>query len=377
MVDTITLESPNLASDDAEWLRYRLKTFETRIEGEITREITRDQLLGSFDSRLSIMLLDHRMERPKDSLVPVEVSCPPFLKVELSLPKWEHGFNGIAIPYDPFKTLSKVHAFLCDTLSVRLHDISLWKVVRVDWAANFLMPQQQIFDVHEYLEKFGHYPRRKSQPMGQSGIYWYGDPFFKCYHKGLEQYKHDRKRLKRRFGSDWWNSYLQVVDNTLRMECSIGKNRLAKIHPANEHTGKHRPPLVSSLDLEAVRAEFSRVLCVLFPEAKSTMEIVSVSSDVRLRLDQLCTKRGESGRLFGFYMELCLYGEKQVRSRYSPASFRRNRADLVGYGVSWKCSDLSISLMDTKKPVFSFRYESAPVFSCPADAFAYAERFAA
>lgn len=156
---------------------------------------------------------------------------PPYIEIELSLPKYAYGINGLW----GFNTISEVleKKLLPDILrhykipnELDFPPFQLWAVKRVDFSMNYHIGDNRVFHILEALKNIPMVGSNTapSYHAGES-IYWTGAGYIlKFYHKGKEQKAHkDLNRLKKNWGyrDIRFRAYSKWVKDTLRVELGL------------------------------------------------------------------------------------------------------------------------------------------------------------
>ncbi|MFO6418586.1 phage/plasmid replication protein, II/X family [Hylemonella sp. W303a] len=320
--------------------------------GERVWEVTRTNLLGSFDSRIMVKPMYEDCIKSKSGK-PEWHPCTPYLVIECSIAKILNGHNVYGGLNDLSDASKRLRDLLQHLLGVPLPDTKHWTVQRVDWAENFHLSYQA---VQEFFEGIHHiaFPRRKMQKYGNEAVFIPGTTTtIKLYHKGPEFGKHDRKRLyvvmrslyqqnrPRHAPEQWAQSQAsrkvaalqRLANNRLRAEVEIHAEKL-------DYDFGHRPKVheVSAAYLHEV---FDKEISRLLREGKDATQIVRTSLAVRDRLEAHYSPE-LAGLLHGFWFNLATHGEEDTRKRNSRPTFYRRRKQLVDAGVSWLTTDVQL-----------------------------------
>jgi len=320
--------------------------------GEVVWEITRTNLLGSFDSR--IMVKPMYEDCTQDGAGRLQWHpCTPYLVIECSIPKALHGQNVYGVIEDLGIAAERLRELLQRLLAVPLPHSSTWRVQRVDWAENFRLPYQA---VQEFFEGIHHiaFPRRKMQKYGIQSVFVPGTTTtVKLYHKGPEFEKNDRKRLfvvlrslfnqnrPRHAPKDWADqrarrhvSALQRLANgRLRAEVEIHAEKL-------DYDFGHKPT-VAEITPAYLHEVFDKEIARLLREGKGASDVVRTSLAVRDRLDAFYSPE-LAGLLHSFWYGMAMHGEDDMKKRATRATFYRRRKQLVDAGVSWLGTDMQL-----------------------------------
>lgn len=366
-IDTVKLKSPSIEMSIADKIEAQC-TLRSGIDlssGRILYEITTGDLLGSWDSRISVKVMRDEYEsrgRGTLQLVP----CEPYLLIEASVHKIFMGHNIYGGPTNFLKAAREFVYLIGDLFDVGDHlpFPDLWEVRRVDWAEMFCLPY---VGIQEFFEGMGtcNFPRRKAQKYGREAVYFPGTfCTLKLYHKGGDFQVHDAKRLKsffmnyrtQQFPQDEmaavnarWSkrkvhALQRLANNRLRAECEIHADKL-------DYDFGHKP-LVSEVTEEYLRSVYDKEMKKLMHEGKSDMETVRESRAVKNRLVNIYGERLGTD-LFGFFMQLAGFGEDVVKLDYFPvrkSTYYRKRRRLEDAGVSWLGSNVHVIANDGVLP---------------------------
>lgn len=364
-IDTLKLKSPSIDHSLARLIESQciLRSGKDLSTGEILYEITTGDLLGSWDSRVSVKVMREEHEsrgRGKIELVP----CDPYLLLEGSVHKIFFGHNIYGGPTDFLRTARDFVCLIEDLLGVDLPLADWWQVRRVDWAEMFRLP---FVGIQEFFEGMStsNFPRRKAQKYGMHSIYFPGTHCtLKLYHKGPDFLAHDSKRLNfffkdyrfQKFPQDemcapnakWVKRKIQALqrlaNNRLRVEAEIHADKL-------DYDFGHKP-LVCEITEDYLRSVYDKEMHKLMREGKSDMETVRESRAVKNRLVNIYGET-EGSNLFGFFMQLAGFGEDVVKQDYWPtrkSSYYFKRRRLERAGVSWLGSNVHVILNDGALP---------------------------
>lgn len=364
-IDTLKLKSPSIDPSLARKIEAQciLRSGKDLSTGEILYEITTGDLLGSWDSRISVKVMREEYEsrgRGKIELVP----CDPYLLLEGSVHKIFFGHNIYGGPTDFLRASRDFVCLIEDVLGVDLPLADWWQVRRVDWAEMFRLPFAGIQEFFEGMST-SNFPRRKAQKYGMHSIYFPGTHCtLKLYHKGPDFQAHDSKRLNfffkdyryQKFPQDemcaanakWVKRKIQALqrlaNNRLRVEAEIHADKL-------DYDFGHKP-LVSEVTEDYLRGVYDKEMQKLMREGKSDMETVRESRAVKNRLVNIYGET-EGSNLFGFFMQLAGFGEEVVKQDYWPtrkSSYYFKRRRLERAAVSWLGSNVHVILNDGALP---------------------------
>lgn len=320
--------------------------------GEVLYEITKGDLLGSWDSRISIrpMREDYVIgANGRPELHP----CEPYIIIECSAAKVLNGQNIYGAPVDFQATCQKLIERIANILNVRLPVARAWIVRRVDWAEVYALPFVAIQEYFEGIQTV-QFPRRKASKYGDHAIYFPGSTTtVKLYHKGLEFAKHDTKRMKW-FFTQWRSQQFpqnemaeknaRWVERKIAALQRLANNRLrveVEIHADKLDADFAHKPRVDEITDEYLQGIHDLEITRLLKEGKSGMATVRLSKAVS---ERLCTEYGDTlgNRLHGFWCQLSTHGEPECRKKYPRPTFYRNRKFLMDAGVSWHNTDVKL-----------------------------------
>lgn len=300
------------------------------VDGEMIYCITNGSLEGSFDSRISVRVLN------ESDLYGNETDYR--VLIEGSLHKAVCGHNVFGGPVDLVKTVEWFIKRIGGLLGVELPDSRDWELRRVDVAYCFgLGTLDAVLEWFQWF-KMANYPKRKPS-IYYGGIYFPGQTTtLKFYSKGLEFKKHDKKRLSG-FITDTWIEWLQTIANgILRVEVEVRGKLLKKIFNGY--------PLIRDLigydGFEKIyENEVNKVLKDHNEEVEKMRLIVRKSDDVVRRLNEVYNKRLSSS-LLGTWFKLTTLGYERTLVEMCKATFYRHVNQLKEAGISWNGSDVVI-----------------------------------
>jgi len=343
ILDTIAIESPFISEEIALKVEQYTKKHQCIMvsSGELMYEFTRGQLLGSWDSSISLQV---ERERFEDDLVQhlrtgkksmVKRSCPPYLRVECSIHKLMGGHNCFGGPDDFQQSCKYLVSFLEQHISVKLPVVLDWIVRRVDVANCFDLGSFEA--VEEYFRGLtrASYPRREGR-VGRWGNHSINIPgrttTVKAYHKGPEFYKHDYKRILRTMGKEKAEELMTYANQILRFEVELHSRKLRDDNGGQLPTVKE---VCGTYLTESYDKEVSRLIRDSVREAK----LCRTAEAVEKRLNQEYEGKLASV-LLGMWFRLAAHGETYVKQTMTKPSFYRNRKLLVDVGVSWTATDV-------------------------------------
>jgi II/X family phage/plasmid replication protein len=351
-IDTVKLKSPSLGEKMVQIIERQCKRWQQvdGCSGEILYEITKGELLGSWDSRISVRPMREEFILNKNGR-PELHACEPYIILECSAGKVFYGQNIYGNVVDFQATCQALIDKIGELLTVTLPKAKQWVVRRVDWAENYALPFVAIQEFFEgiYTVQF---PRRKASKYGDHAVYFPGSTTtVKLYHKGPEFSKHDSKRMKWFLSlyrsqqvpgegpanKEWVSRKIaalqRLANNRLRVEVEIHADKL-------DADFGHKPRVDEVTD-EYLTGLHDKEVKRLLREGKSGMNTVRLSKAVSERLTALY---GDTvgNRLHGFWCQLATNGEIECRKRYAKTVFYRNRKLLTDASVSWNSTDVKL-----------------------------------
>ncbi|TAM39153.1 MAG: replication protein [Burkholderiaceae bacterium] len=353
-LDTVRLKTPRMARSIVDRIKAQGESY-CRVRndtGELVWEVTRTNLLGSFDSRIMVKPMYEDCIKSKHGK-PEWHPCPPYLVIECSVPKAFNGQNVYGAIEDFQGACERLKTLLQLLLGTPLPPVENWTVQRVDWAENFRLPY---LAVQEFFEAIYHisFPRRKMQKYSNESIFTPGSTTtIKLYHKGPEFDKNDRKRLyvvlrsqyqqnkPKDAPTDWAHrkasrrvaALHRLANSRLRAEVEIHAEKL-------DYDFGHKPK-VREITAEYLKSVFDKEISRLLREGQGAIQIVRTSLAVRDRLEAHYTAE-LAGLLHGFWFALTTHGEDDTRKRFTRPTFYRRRKQLVDIGVSWLVTDIQL-----------------------------------
>jgi II/X family phage/plasmid replication protein len=356
-----------------------LRTGVDLASGEVLYELFTGELLGSWDSRISVLpkydeYVVDQTGRPR--LRP----CEPYLIVEASVHKVLLGHNVYGGPTGFLPAVRGLVNLLESLLSVELAHADVWSVLRVDVAHVFRLSRPACKEFFDSLQLRSFPRRQKNAAKYDMAVYFPGKTTtVKFYHKGSEFKQHEYSRLrqffKNLFGIIYADSNINIKDLTEKKLCAL--QRLAdktlrvevEIHADKLQYDFGKNPTVAELSDEYLERIHDTEIERLLREGKQAMDIVRSTTAVMSRLQCVygCTR---GGQLYGFWSALCTLDEQVIRSKFSRPTFYRNRKLLEDAGVSWRSSNILVTANDSLIHDFSpvradRRFCSAPARNRP------------
>lgn len=355
--DTIKIKSPCIDRSVMRRIEQQciLRSGTDLASGEIMYELFTGQLLGSWDSRISVLpkyedfVLD-KNGRPR--LHP----CEPYLIVEASVHKVMHGHNVYGGPSNFLEAARHLVSLVEKLLETELLPADYWTVHRVDVAHVYNLSKPACKEFFDSIQ-LRNFPRRqKNSAKYDMALYFAGKTTtVKFYHKGTEFRVHDYSRLRsffralfnHQYGPDAKNAdrvekkleaLQRLADNRLRVEVEIHSDKLQYDYGKN--------PTVAEITDEYLERIHDGEVERLLREGKQSMETVRNTTAVMTRLQSVYgDTRG--AQLYGFWSALCTLNENVVRAKFSRATYFRNRKLLEDAGVSWRASNITVTANDS------------------------------
>lgn len=360
--DTVKLRSPYLDLSVIRRIEQQciLRLGQHCGTGEILYELHAGQLLGSWDSRISVMPKHEEHIADKNGRVRLQ-PCQPYLLIEASVHKVALGHNVYGGPTNFLQAARDLVALVEQMLETELPHADVWTVHRVDVANVFKLPSGSIKEFFDGLQLMG-FPRRGAKAMKCAGsLYFPGKTTtVKFYHKGPEFKVHDYARLKGYFktlfihlnGPDEKNAarverkvnaLQRLAQQRLRVEVEIHSDKFQYDYGRNPQVGE-----VTDAYLEAIHdSEIERIL----REGKQGMDTVRTEQAVWRRLEGLYEPK-RAHFLHAFWQTMATRGDEIARQRYSKTAFYRSRKLLEEAGVSWRGTDVFVVANDS--PIHDF-----------------------
>ena len=378
--DTIKIKSPPMDPTliRAIEMKCLMRSGTEMATGEILYELFTGNLLGSWDSRISVVPKYEDWSTDKDGR-PRQHACEPYLLVEASVHKVMLGHNVYGGPEKFLDAARYLVALVEKLLGVDMPPADYWTVHRVDVANVYNLPRRQVKEFFDGIQLMSFPRRRKNASKYDMAVYFAGKTTtVKMYHKGDEFKIHDKSRLKSFFrilfdqlhGTDERNpgrverklkSLQRLADNRLRVEVEIHADKF------QYDMGKH--PQCWEVTDAYLNAVHDHEIERLLREGKQGMETVRTTGAVLTRL-QNNYPGSRALRLFGFWSTLTTLGDEVAQRKFTKPTFYRNRKALEEVGISWRGSDVVVCANDS--PIHDFaplrvdrRFCSAPARNRP------------
>lgn len=363
--DTLKLRSPALDRSIVKRIEQQciLRSGQNLATGEILYELFTGDLLGSWDSRISVVPKYEEYVINKNGR-PELWPCEPYVVIEASVHKVLEGHNVYGGPIDfrqACRSLVKIVELLLDDSGQGLFPpADQWTVHRVDVALAFRLPRPAIKEFFDGVQLLNFPRRQKNSAKYDMAVYFSGKTTtVKFYHKGSEFQAHERSRLRTYFTHIFTHLHgkadtriprlvkrkvdalQRLADKTLRVEVEIHSDKFQYDFGCN--------PKVEEVTDEYLQALYDKEVERLLREGKQGMDTVRTSRAVFRRLKDI---HGETkGRLlYGFWSCLCQQGEEVTRLEFPKSTFFRHRRDLESAGVSWRGSDVVVVANDALLP---------------------------
>ncbi|WP_296560012.1 phage/plasmid replication protein, II/X family [Pigmentiphaga sp.] len=359
--DTVKLKSPPLGRQVVERIQQQcfLRMGVEVSSGEVRYEIFSGELLGSWDSRISVVpkyedYIINKNGRPE--LHP----CEPYLVVEASLHKVFCGHNVYGGPVEFQRMCSDFVVLLEELLGVEFPPARCWTVHRVDVALVYRLEKPQIKEFFDGIQLISFPRRKKGAAKYAMAVYFAGKTTtIKLYHKGAEFAVHERSRL-RGFFTNLFASLHGVADekNRSRVERKVAAlQRLAdrrlraevEIHSDKFQYDFGKNPRVDEVSDAYLQQVYDKEMEKLLREGKQAMDTVRESRAVMRRLQDMYGY-SSGNRLYGFWSALCTLGDEVTREQFPKTVFYRNRKQLEDAGVSWRGTDVVVVANDKLIP---------------------------
>ncbi len=355
--DTLKLKSPPIDQTVMRLIEQRciLRSGCDLSTGQVLYELFTGELLGSWDSRISVRPMHEDWVLDKNGRPRLHV-CEPYLLIEGSVHKAMLGHNVYGGPSNFLKAARDFVALVEKLLGIDLPAATYWTVHRVDVAHVYDLPRPACKEFFDSIQ-LRNFPRRqKKAAKYDMAVYFPGKTTtVKFYHKGSEFAAHDRSRLRGFFRTLFTHLYgpdgknLDRVDRKLKALQRLADKRLrveVEVHSDKLQYDFGRNPTVEEVTdayLERIHdTEVERLL----REGKQSMETVRTTTAVMTRLQNIYGDT-KGAQLYGFWSAMCTLNENVIRDKFSRATFFRNRKLLEDAGVSWRSSNVVVTANDS------------------------------
>lgn len=349
MIDSVRLRSPEVPIEvAAKFLELCKCRRQVDVHtGMIDWEFFNGTLVGSYDNRISVKLVDRELytitEHGKTTTHSRQLENFK-IEVECSLHKAMLGHNVIGGSSRFREQVCWLISTFEELIQVSLPNALRWNVLRIDTA--------EIFQVNpeKYFRSVGHlyYPRK-----GERGIKFYGNESFdcsttmvylKCYDKGKEFKTNGYLSLSHCKGKAYADFIQNIANGILRIEVELRHKKLKKLYD--------KEPLVADIvddDLKKVWDEEVAKLLQFNVDFKKSGEVYNTSEKVRTRLLDMCESQREARTLLGTWTSLATFGEKVCQDMICKSTLMRHKARLKQLSISWIGTD--IILLNEEDPM--------------------------
>jgi len=363
LIDTVCFLTPKIPEIYIRKIKLKLKLYEcTDCEsGEILYSFSTGVIPGSYDSSINL-----------------KINIDNTIKITCSIHKIILGYN-IAYGSDNLILLANcLKKILYKTLEVKLPDVMLWDLLRIDYTLTFNLKNQE--NVESYINSLrmtASYARRETDGKDNQGIWLNGSTtVIKFYNKQREFIKHDYRKIKQVAGIEKAENLIDLSQGLLRVEVSIYSRKIKQLFPKtiyrkqmfkeykkliNEYGFKN--PVVQAFDKQFKKnkvtlKDFRIDKIIKLWESEVLKVVKDDTNKVLVNKDNLVLeklKENYSNRkvssLYTFWTLLSTRGELYVKTLYQKATFYRLRKDLISCGISWKDTNIYIK---TDEKVISF-----------------------
>lgn len=294
-----------------------IKCMYNQSEDMIFYEIINSSLTGSYDSSLSVRVIDAGKYLQKGYVIEVEGSYHKICK----------GHNS----YDGFYNIQEIclgmKKLVENAYHINLPDLKHWFLQRIDIAKCFDLNNNS--NVKNYINNFRTltFPRRNLNFYEDESLYILGQTTtLKIYNKLKEFLKHDKKKLIKYNDFNVFE-FCNKIDGYIRFECEVKKKKLKSMY----NTNFVRVNSLKYSDFEKVWCdEFMKLLKFDNNEIKKVRDKESVYK----RLNSYYDSRKASD-LYNFYLAIKVDGEKFIKNNMTKATFYRKRKELKEVGVDF------------------------------------------
>jgi len=359
--DTIKLKSPSLSRQLVEQIQNQcfLRTGLEMASGEVRYEIFSGELLGSWDSRISVVPKYEDYEINSAGR-PVLRPCEPYIVIEASVHKVFNGHNVYGGPTDFQQACSDFVVLLEQLLSIELPPARSWTVHRVDVALVYRLSKPACKEFFDGMQLISFPRRKKGSAKYAMAVYFAGKTTtVKFYHKGSEFSVHEKSRLRNFFSNLFAHLYgkndlknrerterkikalQRLADNRLRVEVEVHSDKF------QYDFGKN--PRVDEVTDGYLQQVYDKEVEKLLREGKQGMDTVRETRAVMRRLQNVYG-HSAGNRLYGFWSSMCTLGDEVTREQFPKTVFYRNRKQLEEAGVSWRGTDVVVIANDKVIP---------------------------
>lgn len=353
-VDTVRLRSPYITEEVAQAIEAEctkrlgldMKT------GNILYEITTGDLMGTYDSRISVQVkrkewiaesrkgLNSITRKGTGKVITKLEDCRPYLEIEASVHKLFLGHNVYGGTEDFIKACEYLVMFVEQALGIDLprdrqkNTIArAWTVKRIDFAYIFNLGSMEAVEHFFYLMRNAYYGRRNAETYGLNGLRFNASTTaLKFYHKGPEFRKHDQARLIRAGVMDIGQAseMLILATELLRVEVEIKSKKLKYDFQKTRYGSE---PFVADITEEYLWTTYENEVSRVMKEGKKASTIVRDSLDVEEVLYAYYGK-AKANALFGAFLKMTNFGVKKYKDSVPKATYYRHMKELREAGIS-------------------------------------------
>lgn len=292
-----------------------VKTSYNSATGEVYYNIINDSLKGSYDSSLSVRV------------VQAIYGFDYVLIIEGSYHKIMQGQNAHNGYYNLYTISQKLIELLEYNYNIKLPDVKHWFVNRIDISICFDLKDNK--NVCNYINNINlcRYPRRKFEYHINESVYYPGSTStLKIYNKYLEFMKHDFKKLnKSNFDVI---KFIEDIKGYIRFEIEIKNKRLLKLYNKNKYVR------VKEINYRELRDLWSEEFMKLLKFYDNDLNKIHDKMKVEERLIHLFgSKKGNI--LYSFYLSILVDGLENVKNRVSKTTYYRNINLLKESGIDF------------------------------------------
>ena len=258
--DTVKLKSPSIDRTVMKRIEQQciLRSGCDLATGEVLYELFTGDLLGSWDSRISVVpkyedWVTDKLGRPRLH------ACEPYLLVEASVHKVMLGHNVYGGPTDFKQAARYLVALVEKLLDTELMPADCWTVHRVDVAHVYDLSKPACKEFFDSIQ-LRNFPRRqKKAAKYDMAVYFAGKTTtVKFYHKGEEFNLHDRSRLRSFFRILFDHLYGTDKKNTDRVERKLRALQRLADHRLRVDTAQNGEPAPYILVRGGLEARLNR-----------------------------------------------------------------------------------------------------------------------
>ncbi|NPT42129.1 replication protein [Paraburkholderia sp. 1N] len=359
--DTVRLRSPFLDRSVVERIEGQclLRSGVDCSSGEVLYELFTGDLLGSWDSRISVVPKHEEWVVDKNGR-PSLMLCEPYIVIEASVHKIVLGHNVYGGPTDFLRACRDFVCLVSDLLQTDLPPADWWTVHRVDVSSVYRLSKAACKEFFDGVQLINFPRRKKGAAKYAMAVYFAGKTTtVKFYHKGTEFQVHERSRLRGFFRQVFNHLYgCEDQGNRARVERKIDAlQRLAdrrlraevEIHSDKLQYDFGKNPRVDEVSDAYLERLFDSEIEKLLREGKQGMDTVRDSKSVMHRLKAVYGDRAGK-HMYSFWSFLSVHGDEVTREEFSKATFYRNRKRLEDAGVSWRGTNIHVIANDGVLP---------------------------